>query len=973
MNKIKLLLSVFFLLNLSSIYSQCALYTFKSGSGSICANDQVTLTALAAQPSYGNGNQGALTVSGTTSVDATRSAVFGAIGVVGSNSIQVASASGFAIGNEVLIISMQDSTKSNLNVTGRYEFRIISGISSNTLTFTQPLVNTYLVNAATKHQVILVPNYSNVTVNNGGLLTCSNWDGTTGGVLCFRANGNLTVNSGGIISASAKGYRGLSHAALWRNKDGAQGEGIYGQGFIGGNSNGSNGYWNLPNGNGGGGGTGTGDAAGGGGGSYGSLGTDGVNSGSHLKGLKGDIIGDVGVTRLYLGGAGGEGGGDEDGGSPGKGGNGGGIIYISALSITNNGNIYSNGENGGNGSNAGGGSGSGMGGGAGGAGGTIELGLNTFSGAGNSIAVSGGALGTGNGGGNGGAGGNGRIRFDMTSAPPVTSPIAFQGIPNPVAGVTFSWSTGATTSSIVVSPTVTSGYTVVVTSTAACSGLSSSQNLTVNPQTATLTVNTPTVCAGFPATLIASGGGLLPNSIPNLVAYYKFDEGTGGTTADLSGNNLTGTLVNTPVWGASTASILPSAGNALTYNNSNSYVNIADAPILSSLQNSLTIEAWVYPTDNSNNTIIDRANYNFLFATHSNGQPGLGFYNPNTNWQYSTASVPINVWSHVAVTWEHNGTNGILKFYINGVFSNQISINNTLSFNAGNINIGRQEPNSCQCNIFGGKIDEVKVWNTSRSQAQIAADRNFSLHSYSWSGGISNGVPFTPTTSASYTVSNQFGCATPVSVLVSAPPLAISNPSAICPGGGPVVLTASGASSYTWSTGSNNATISVTPSITTTYTVIGTAPNGCFIPEFRTVVVNVVPTISIINPGTIPNCTSATLTASAPMVGSGGVITYSNGYVIHTFTSSGTFNMPSTGTVEALIVAGGGGGGNDIGGGGGGGGVIYSSNLVVNTGTYNVVIGAGGNGAAAGTGGLGTNGGNSVFNGLTAIGGGRGA
>lgn len=63
--------------------------------------------------------------------------------------------------------------------------------------------------------------------------------------------------------------------------------------------------------------------------------------------------------------------------------------------------------------------------------------------------------------------------------------------------------------------------------------------------------------------------------------------------------------------GASTASILPSAGNALTFNNSSNYVNIADAPILSSLQNSLTIEAWVYPTDNSNNTIIDRASYNF--------------------------------------------------------------------------------------------------------------------------------------------------------------------------------------------------------------------------------------------------------------------------------------------------------------------------------------------------------------------------
>lgn len=40
-------------------------------------------------------------------------------------------------------------------------------------------------------------------------------------------------------------------------------------------------------------------------------------------------------------------------------------------------------------------------------------------------------------------------------------------------------------------------------------------------------------------------------------------------------------------------------------------------------------------------------------------------------------------------------------------------------------------------------------------------------------------------------------------------------------------LTASGASTYSWNTSSTTASISVSPGITTTYTVIGTAANGC--------------------------------------------------------------------------------------------------------------------------------------------------
>ena len=90
----------------------------------------------------------------------------------------------------------------------------------------------------------------------------------------------------------------------------------------------------------------------------------------------------------------------------------------------------------------------------------------------------------------------------------------------------------------------------------------------------------------------------------------------------------------------------------------------------------------------------------------------------------------------------------------------------------------------------------------------------------------------------------------------------------------------------------------------------------------------------------------------------GGTITYSGGYTIHTFTSSGTFAVTGRGNVEVLAVAGGGGGGD---GGGGGGGLIYNSTYSA-SGAIAVTIGAGG---AA-------NGDNSVFGSLTAVGGGAG-
>jgi hypothetical protein len=57
----------------------------------------------------------------------------------------------------------------------------------------------------------------------------------------------------------------------------------------------------------------------------------------------------------------------------------------------------------------------------------------------------------------------------------------------------------------------------------------------------------------------------------NLVAYWKFDEGTGTTTADSSGNGNTGILTNGPLWTAGRI------GNALYFDGIDDNVTVADS------------------------------------------------------------------------------------------------------------------------------------------------------------------------------------------------------------------------------------------------------------------------------------------------------------------------------------------------------------------------------------------------------------
>lgn len=110
---------------------------------------------------------------------------------------------------------------------------------------------------------------------------------------------------------------------------------------------------------------------------------------------------------------------------------------------------------------------------------------------------------------------------------------------------------------------------------------------------------------------------------------------------------------------------------------------------------------------------------------------------------------------------------------------------------------------------------------------------------------------------------------------------------------------------------------------------------------------------------------SAWVTIANNTIAMGGTVTQADGYTIHTFTSSGTFNVYSTSNVEYLIVAGGGGGGSGSGGAGGGaGGMLTGTYTSLPSGTYTITVGDGGA--------ENTQGADSSFNSLTAIGGGYG-
>jgi hypothetical protein len=187
---------------------------------------------------------------------------------------------------------------------------------------------------------------------------------------------------------------------------------------------------------------------------------------------------------------------------------------------------------------------------------------------------------------------------------------------------------------------------------------------------------------------------------------------------------------------------LGQTNQVLYLNGTSAYVSI---PSSSTLQppNAITVEAWVYPTaTNANGCLIDK----------SDGQNGVSQRTYELKWvptgldfavyfslpvptgqpDYAEIITPVSedVWTHIAATYS---TNAGLAIYTNGSLATVTNTYNEESF------IGLTLRQTTEALCFGvcptvqalgegdtfasGYMDEVRIWDTNRSGAEIAEDR----------------------------------------------------------------------------------------------------------------------------------------------------------------------------------------------------------------------------------------------------------
>jgi len=176
------------------------------------------------------------------------------------------------------------------------------------------------------------------------------------------------------------------------------------------------------------------------------------------------------------------------------------------------------------------------------------------------------------------------------------------------------------------------------------------------------------------------------------------------------------TATNNPKTQATNNTDMPN--NALSFDRSGDYVNLGSPTELDQLgTGSYTIEAWIKTSYTSRQAII--GNYGstpaWCFELYSSGQ--LRMYVNNTGYNSpSTTDVDDGLWHHVVGVREIN-TNIIM--YVDGeeVYNRGSDPAGSFTFNR-NTYIGAI-PYSSNHYYFSGEIDEVRIWNTARTQAQI--------------------------------------------------------------------------------------------------------------------------------------------------------------------------------------------------------------------------------------------------------------
>ncbi|MBX4191245.1 MAG: hypothetical protein KW804_00370 [Candidatus Doudnabacteria bacterium] len=228
------------------------------------------------------------------------------------------------------------------------------------------------------------------------------------------------------------------------------------------------------------------------------------------------------------------------------------------------------------------------------------------------------------------------------------------------------------------------------------------------------------------------------NAAVGLTAGYAFTEGSGTTTADISGNNISGTLTNGPTWSPG------HTGTAVTFDGVNDYVNLGTSALLP-MSGSFTVSAWVYETADPADDGIILGKNNGAMTLKSSPDTGSRTFaitiqnTSNVNIQrYSNTVRNLNTWYHV--TGVYDAATPALNIYVNGVLDNgQLSgtIPTTRSATSSAFEVGRRGAGF----YLIGKVDDLRIYNRVLSLSEIQSDMSTALD-----GGVPPVVDTTPPT-----------------------------------------------------------------------------------------------------------------------------------------------------------------------------------------------------------------------------------
>ena len=169
------------------------------------------------------------------------------------------------------------------------------------------------------------------------------------------------------------------------------------------------------------------------------------------------------------------------------------------------------------------------------------------------------------------------------------------------------------------------------------------------------------------------------------------------------------------------AQTLPGSGNTLSFNGSNSYINGGSSN--RGITQRVTVEAWIKTTSTDYqwvvgkyfNSLLEEKGFHLYIAGGTagfNGRIGVGQYMSSGP---STTRIDDGKWHHLTgvcnfSTWQIF-VDGVLEN--TGVYNaNRSDLTTTTGLVIGCYDVQRGQ-------FFSGEIDEVRVWRTARSQAEI--------------------------------------------------------------------------------------------------------------------------------------------------------------------------------------------------------------------------------------------------------------